>query len=1161
MHNFRPQLWPQRYYKYGWALALCSPLLGNRCAQAQSITAAADGVGTAVTQTGSHFDISAGSTSADNVNLFHSFDSFSLSAEETANFQVNDSVQNVLARVSGGAPSVINGQIQMSGTSINTPDLYLMNPAGVLIGEEAHLNLPGNLTVTTADGIGVGHEQSWFQSTGEHVYSALEGAPTGEFIFAHEQPASIVNEADLSLESNASLTLLGGSVVNTGEISIPGGTVTLAAVSGESVVRLSQSGHLLSLELETAPAEQLATLDTPQATGIRALDLPELLTHQTQEHASSLTVNLDGTVSLGAGIEQSFQEQSFQGQSFQGHAIASGTLNTSTQTGTYSTNRTSGGSINVLGEQVSLIEATLTANGEIGGGSIRIGGDTRGQETLLAAQQTSVDANSYLSANATESGAGGQVVVWAEDTTQYLGSITARGGAIDGQGGFVEVSGKRQLQFNGTVDTRSPNGEIGTLLLDPEDVWIFTGNAGANDNFLLDDNQILADDTGALLTISEQTLESLSGNANIIVEATNDIIFRDILDDRLSLSEGIGSVTFRADADGDNQGDVSFQDSQDMLIAPGRDITFSGAGLQLGSLNTVGSTQGGTITLTASGLLSAVDLDTRSAIGTSGDITVEAGDTITLGALQADSVIQAGNITLSSQSNRITTGDISNFLPDGSQGTLTVISSNNGTSNSTLSLISEVIENPIERIIAGPPPANVSPSVSSLFSSFATADADSDSAATLIQRSSLSQSQANAAIAALESAQTESFSDYFQRDLQAADVDLGSIQSLLSTVEEQSGNRSAVVYVKAPTASESATGAASDHEIWAFGEDTLSEDNPTENDLELILLTADNSPVQFVLPEVERTDLLGTVEQFRADLATSVRRQGDYHLDTAESLYEWLIAPVEADLSAAGIDTVVFALDEGLRTLPLAALYDGEQFLVEKYSLGVVPSLGMLNTHTGAIAPESTDILAMGASQFETLTPLPGVPAELAVIQDLYAGESFLNEQFTRENLIDQRQLTPYPVVHLATHANFNSGAIDNSYIQLWDEKLLLSELDQLGWQSPAVDLLVLSACRTAVGSPEAEMGFAGLAIASGVRSSLASLWSVDDVGTLSLMSEFYEHLSSAPTKAEALQLAQLALLSGSLDNELSTTVENNNSRDYSHPYYWSGFTMIGNPW
>ncbi|MEL6882199.1 MAG: filamentous hemagglutinin N-terminal domain-containing protein, partial [Cyanobacteria bacterium J06607_10] len=771
MHNFRPQLWPQRYYKYGWALALCSPLLGNRCAQAQSITAAADGVGTAVTQTGSHFDISAGSTSADNVNLFHSFDSFSLSAEETANFQVNDSVQNVLARVSGGAPSVINGQIQMSGTSINTPDLYLMNPAGVLIGEEAHLNLPGNLTVTTADGIGVGHEKSWFQSTGEHVYSALEGAPTGEFIFAHEQPASIVNEADLSLDSNASLTLLGGSIVNTGEISVPGGTVTLAAVSGESVVRLSQSGHLLSLELETVSAEQMATLDTPQATGIRALDLPELLTHQTQEHASSLTVNLDGTVSLGADIEQSFQEQSFQG-----HAIASGTLNTSTQTGTYSTNRTSGGSINVLGEQVSLIEATLTANGEIGGGSIRIGGDTRGQETLLAAQQTSVDANSYLSANATESGAGGQVVVWAEDTTQYLGSITARGGAIDGQGGFVEVSGKRQLQFNGTVDTRSPNGEIGTLLLDPENVWIFTGNAGANDNFLLDDNQILTDDTGALLTISEQTLESLSGNANIIVEATNDIIFRNILDDRLSLSEGIGSVTFRADADGDNQGDVSFQDSQDILIAPGRDITFSGAGLRLGSLNTAGSTQGGKITLTASGLLSTIDLDTRSAIGTSGDITVEAGDTIALGELQTDSANQVGNITLSSQRSRIITGNISNFLPDGSRGELTVVSTGNDDINNGLPLTPRVIESPIEPILEGlKSPVDlptvslsssglaslsglfsqgVSSSVISLFGSLATAEAESESAATLVQRNHLSQSQANAAIAALESAQT-----------------------------------------------------------------------------------------------------------------------------------------------------------------------------------------------------------------------------------------------------------------------------------------------------------------------------------------------------------------------------------------------------------------------
>ncbi|MEL6556513.1 MAG: CHAT domain-containing protein, partial [Cyanobacteria bacterium J06621_11] len=180
----------------------------------------------------------------------------------------------------------------------------------------------------------------------------------------------------------------------------------------------------------------------------------------------------------------------------------------------------------------------------------------------------------------------------------------------------------------------------------------------------------------------------------------------------------------------------------------------------------------------------------------------------------------------------------------------------------------------------------------------------------------------------------------------------------------------------------------------------------------------------------------------------------------------------------------------------------------------------------------------------------------------------FLNESFTLQNLVNQQSQQPAQIIHLATHAEFNPGTAENSYIQLWDEQLHLSDIHTLGWDLPAVDLLVLSACQTAVGNAEAEMGFAGLSVASGVNSALASLWSVSDLGTLALMSEFYDQLRTAPLKSEALQLAQLSMLNGDTRVEsgqlfstrtrstaLPPTLSTQGNPDLSHPYYWSGFT------
>jgi predicted outer membrane repeat protein len=319
--------------------------------------------------------------------------------------------------------------------------------------------------------------------------------------------------------------------------------------------------------------------------------------------------------------------------------------------------------------------------------------------------------------------------------------------------------------------------------------------------------------------------------------------------------------------------------------------------------------------------------------------------------------------------------------------------------------------------------------------------------------------------------------------------------------------------------------------------------------VELILITPDNQLFRIVIPEADSTTLRSTIRDFRSHI-TNVRRPNAY-VKSAQQLYDWLIRPLETRLDALDIDTLIFAMGEGLRTLPLAALHDGEQFLVEKYSIGQIPSLSLTNSEYQPLHDAQT--LVMGASEFKVLDPLPAVPSEAEAIASLLNGEVHLNEAFTRDNLKKQSRDRAFDIVHLATHAEFQGSGDQASYIQLWgDEKLPPHELRELRWyDDPQVELLVLSACKTAVGDREAELGFAGLAVQAGVKSAMASLWYVSDAGTLALMSGFYQGLSdpAITIKAEALRQAQLALLRG------------DSAANFSHPYYWSSFMLVGSPW
>jgi CHAT domain-containing protein len=256
----------------------------------------------------------------------------------------------------------------------------------------------------------------------------------------------------------------------------------------------------------------------------------------------------------------------------------------------------------------------------------------------------------------------------------------------------------------------------------------------------------------------------------------------------------------------------------------------------------------------------------------------------------------------------------------------------------------------------------------------------------------------------------------------------------------------------------------------------------------------------------------------------------------------------------------------------LAALHDGKQFLVENYQATLIPSFGLTPTQRPNL--QEASILAMGISQFDHLSPLPGVPVELSSIKQQFSMVNDFAEKYATLNAFtDELQKGQHQIVHLATHGNFQAGRAENSFIQFWDDQLNLREIERLPWSQAAVDLLVLSACQTALGDASVEYGFAGLAVQAQAGAAIAGLWNAHDAATLALMSEFYRQLSLGHPKGEALQRAQIALLQGEIQLQskqlvgsgkqipLPLELQEMGDRAFWHPYYWSGFTLIGNPW
>lgn len=335
-------------------------------------------------------------------------------------------------------------------------------------------------------------------------------------------------------------------------------------------------------------------------------------------------------------------------------------------------------------------------------------------------------------------------------------------------------------------------------------------------------------------------------------------------------------------------------------------------------------------------------------------------------------------------------------------------------------------------------------------------------------------------------------------------------------------------------------------------------------------------------------DLVGKrVNISRSDFATLLRslytdiaKQAPLDVSSAASpprrLYDLLIRPLLPDLQAAGVTTLLISADRGLQGVPFAALHDGERYFGETYAFSLTPSIALTPLDVPSAAPNRK--LALGSSTFTGLAPLPLVPQEIKEVALTTTSQTYLNSEFTPDVLLSKVADPSIDRVHVATHAEFLPGGPQNAKIYSGQGAVSMSAFAGMRQrrEGQLLDLFILSACRTALGDQDSELGFAGLALQAGARSAVGTLWYVDDVATTAFFVLFYRYLKEGLPKAEAIQAARTAFAEGKMRadgnrvlgpdgrvvlQDLTPAQRARAARGMSHPYFWAGIQLMGTPW
>ncbi|VAX04950.1 Large exoproteins involved in heme utilization or adhesion [hydrothermal vent metagenome] len=561
------------------------------------------------------------------------WDSFNVGLNESVNFLQPNSSAAVLNRIYDQNPSQIFGNINANGR------VFLSNPNGMIFGANSQVNV-GSLFATT---LGINNDA--FMS-GRYNFSAVSDG------------GAIVNHGLLNAATGGSVSLVADAVDNQGEIIAHYGYVNLA--SGRTAAIDFDGDGFIHFEIDGEVLDNA----TGKTTGvnnsgiIRADGGEVLLTARHAQDVFERAINNDGLIEAGRMLNEGGVIRLV---GTGGDVVHSGVINVSGLD-----SDSTGGEVQILGDRVGLFDAAVVdASGSSGGGTVLVGGDFQGNNSAIPnASQTLVSRDSRIIADAQQSGDGGRVIIWADGYTRFLGDISATGGALAGNGGFVEVSGKQQLGFDGQVDTSANNGAVGQLLLDPTNIVVDSPSNPSGvaitdvDNF--SDNSTCTD-----CTISAVTL--VAANADITLQATNNITFSEdltlnadnnlvaeaenniIIDAGITVAtQGTGGITLTADADNNGSGNATMNTGSALQTAGGDvAINASGniglAGIDAGAGSVAITTGAGDI-ISNSSSVSAGTLNLSAVNGDIGTSTKQINTTVT--TLSADTSTGGGDISV-----------------------------------------------------------------------------------------------------------------------------------------------------------------------------------------------------------------------------------------------------------------------------------------------------------------------------------------------------------------------------------------------------------------------------------------------------------------------------------------------------------------------------------
>lgn len=602
--------------------------------------------GAAIQTTGSHTEITQSTQ-----NALITWQDFSIDSTESVNFAQPNSRAVALNKVLSNIPTEIQGALTANG------QVWIVNPNGVFVGDGAAVNV-GGLIATSADLVA----QDW--DAGKYTFA---GAPDGSQV----DISGAVTATDGSIVLVAPMVDVSGSLTAAGDVAAGAGSGFAVDFVGDGLTRFA---------VDAASGARLNVTGAISAQGGAAYLV-----------GAATDAVEDAVVSIGGQVEATRIEERG------GVIVISGGDNGVTEvSGTVDASQAegAGGSVTITGGRIALAgTAVVDASGATGGGTVEIGGGFQGaalasdvvsvglapeMAPLPTARRTYVAEGARIAANAGEAGDGGRVIVWADEITGFSGAISAIAGATGGDGGFAEVSGKLSLGFDGEVDLTAAFGSAGTLLLDPDNIIVADEDVGNADNGLVD-NEILFDDPGATLTISNEAIEQRGGN--LTLQATQTITVNHAIDDT-GEDNSTTSVTFQANDIAINEditlgGDFVVQAANNIAIGNnnqngGDDLTIAGnltlaANVDLSSFVSGPSPSGsGTITFANSADISAADvtlstsggISLRNITATTGNFSLTAGGNV--GQVNGTSLDIAGQATVSAPTFNVTLDEAGN---------------------------------------------------------------------------------------------------------------------------------------------------------------------------------------------------------------------------------------------------------------------------------------------------------------------------------------------------------------------------------------------------------------------------------------------------------------------------------------------------------------------